>query len=191
MALAKQKTKPRAKTTLKPKAPAKAKSAAKPKKSAMPKQLAAAANWKKQQKMLGNVAQGMMENISDNIKKTKDYHTAAMEGHKKKIVVLKKAKIAADTAQSIASLNSHFVEGALDDMNKVARCMMTRKPGQPLNLSENLGVVKKSIQRSLEHAENLGSLLSQTRKTMFSHMTNRFQEMLATLGKASSKHKKR
>ena len=141
----------------------------------------AATVWKKQQKKYARSAKNLFDKMSDTMQLTKHYQVTAIENQKKKLASLKNAKIANETVQSLAGLQSQFVEDTLDDINAVTHGLMTRKLGQPVDFFMPLDLMRNSFHRAVEHAENVGSVFSQSRKEMYSQMNHRFEEAKQTM----------
>ncbi|MBP9829528.1 MAG: phasin family protein [Proteobacteria bacterium] len=138
---------------------------------------ASRADWKEQQHKYAQTAKDMFEKFSDFAKTSKPNHEKILQNHKKNLEAISDAnKIAADVVKSLAKIQSDFVKQTFEDINAILRNVMTQKPGQPINLSQYSDVMKNSMQRTAEHAKNVGSVLANSGKEIHARVKSRAEE---------------
>ncbi len=146
--------------------------------------------WGELQREYSQTAKGMFERISNQMKSTKHYQATAVENHKKKLARLK-VNVVVDVVKSIASLQSQFVEQTFEDINAITRGFISKKPGKTADSFVHLDVMKGSLQRAMEHADNVESIFSNSRKEICDRMNDRFDEVKKKMKSRTNKRNKK
>lgn len=132
------------------------------------------------------------EKFSQQAKDAKVDHKAIIESHQKNLRVLNEAnKKAAEVMKSIATLQSQFVKQTFEDFNSMMRGMMTQKAGEPTDFTAHVETMKHSFERAIDHAQHVGSIISQSGKEIHASMQTRMEEGKEELKAHLEKHRTR
>lgn len=147
--------------------------------------------WQEQQHKYTQTAKEAFEKFSDHLKSLKPDHAKVMDNHKKNLEALNDAnKMAAEVMKSLASLQNQFVKQTFEDLNAMMRSMMTQKPGQPADLSVHSEIMQGSLQRAMDHAKNVSSVLSSSGQEIHARVNQRFDEVKEVVKEHIAKHQK-
>ena len=117
------------------------------------------------------------KDVFEKVKGAAIDHKTVIAHHKKNLEVLNHAhKKTAEVMKSIANLQSQFVKQTFADLNSIMRGAMTKKPGQPADLSAHTDTIKNSFHRAVEHAHSVSSMISDSHKEIHAHVHERMEE---------------
>ena len=154
------------------------------------KKSAGSTAWGQLQREYSQAAKGAFEKVSDQMKSTKHYHTKAVQKRKKKIATLN-ASVVVNVVKSIASLQSQFIEQTFEDINAMTRGFITKERDEPVDSLVHLDVMKGSLQRVMEHADNVGNIFSDSRKKIYDRISDRFDEVKKKMKGTAKKRRKK
>lgn len=141
--------------------------------------------WKKLQCEYSQTAKDMFEKASDQMRSA----TEVVENRKRMLARLN-ANVAVNVVKSIASLQGQFVKQTFKDINAMTRRLVTRKLGKPADSFVHLDIMKGSLQRVMEHADNMESILSESRREMHDQINDRFNKIKRKMKSSINKRRK-
>ena len=145
---------------------------------------------KEHQQNYTKAAKEAFEKVSKHAKDAKVDHKALIESHQKNLKVLHEAhKKTAEVMKSIATLQSQFVKQTFEDLNSMMRGAITHKVGEPVDINAHKESMKNSFQRVVDHAQQVGSIMSKSGKEIHATMHERVEEGKDELKAHLDKHR--